>query len=93
MSGMIPPINAHSSVEIDNSCNECCGCWPRRVKKDFRKPVRGTLEPNMSTTSLKVHSATQPTLTQSAEDEWEITIDGKPVDPVADSIKKEHGVK
>lgn len=74
---MIPPVSAHSSVEIDNSCNECCGCWPRRVRKDFRRPVRSMEQANMSSTSLKVHSATQPTLTQSATDEWEITIDGE----------------
>lgn len=78
---MIPPVNAnaHSSVEIDDSCNDCCSCcWPRRVKKDPRRPQVNQSSMNLPSTAIKVHSVSQPTLTQSAENEWEITIDGVP---------------
>jgi hypothetical protein len=48
----------------------------------------------MSLTSLKVHSTSQPSITQSAENEWEIQIDGRRIsaDPISDSIKVEHGI-
>jgi hypothetical protein len=95
MSGLVPVnATANSTVDIENSCNDCCGCWPRRVKST-PVPVRRQDASSVSLTSLKVHSVSQPTLTQSAEDEWEITIDGRKIsaDPVGESIKQEHGIK
>jgi hypothetical protein len=94
MSGLVPVnATANSTVDIEDSCNDCCSCcWPRRVKSTPIAPRRQDESNNL--TSLKVHSVSQPTLTQSAEDEWEITIDGRKIsaDPVGDSIKEEHGV-
>lgn len=81
MSGLVPVnANAHSSVEIDDSCNDCCSCcWPRRIRPDPRKPEKALSAPalDISATSIKVHSASQPVITKSAEDEWEVTIDGQ----------------
>lgn len=41
MAASIPPIQAHSNVEIEDSCNNCSRCcWPtreRKVKKDNAK--------------------------------------------------------
>jgi hypothetical protein len=96
MSGLVPVnATANSTVDIEDSCNDCCSCcWPRRVKST---PValRRQDASNVSLTSLKVHSNSMPIITQSAEDEWEIAIDGRKIsaDPVADSIKQEHGLK
>lgn len=73
MSGMIPPVSAHSSVEIDNSCNDCCGCWPRRVRKvDPRRPQHA--QSSVSLTAAATHNVSQPTLTESGK--WEVEIDG-----------------
>jgi len=94
MSGLVPVnANAHSSVDIEDSCNDCCSCcWPRRIKSDPRRPQRNQTTLDLNQTTLKVKSASQPTLTQSAEDEWEITIDGRKIsaDPLEASIKQEH---
>lgn len=81
MSGLVPVnANAHSSVEIDDSCNDCCSCcWPRRIRQDTRRPSRNQNMSTVDLTNLKIKSASAPVLTQSATDEWEIMIDGKPI--------------
>ena len=86
MSGLVPvTTNAHSSVEIDNSCNDCCPsacCWPRRIK--YIKPQRNKTMPHLQkiqddelATTIKVHSVSQPSIMQSTDGDWEIKIDGK----------------
>ena len=84
MSGLVPvTTNAHSSVEIHDSCNSCCPrfcCWPRRVKQV--KPQHSKTMPNLpstESTTIKVHSASQPSIMQSTDGDWEIKIDGKEV--------------
>jgi len=105
----VDKIEARSSVELNDSCNctYCCPrvcCWPRKVKKvAHHKPVRGQTMPNLkksdsdieiTATGIKVHTASQPVLTQSGH--WDIVIDGQKIDSndtVAKSIKQEHGIK
>lgn len=95
MSGLVPVnATANSTVDIEDSCNDCCSCcWPRRVRST-PTTLRRQDASNVNLTSLKVHSASQPSITQSAENEWEIQIDGRRIsaDPISDSIKVEHGI-
>lgn len=79
MSGLVPiNANAHSSVEIDGSCNDCCSCcWPRKIKADPRKPQEPQFE--ITPTWVRVKSASEPVLKQTGEEEWEIMIDGRKI--------------
>lgn len=87
MSGLIPPVNAHSSVEIDNSCNNCCGCLGfRRVKRQqtplqHHKPISkpeliggDVTGAALTDNALKAHNVSVPTLTESGQ--WQVEIDG-----------------
>jgi hypothetical protein len=85
MSGLIPPVSAHSSVEIDNSCNDCCGCLGRRRirpkpiahHKPISKPtmVGGDINGGaLNDAALKAHAVSMPTLTESGQ--WQVEIDG-----------------
>lgn len=52
MSGVVP-VSAHSSVEINNSCNGCCPrfcCWPRRMKHHHKHPERTVTAPSLALT-------------------------------------------
>lgn len=77
---MMPPLNAdaRSSVEIEDSCN-CCVGLRRRPRHDHRRPTREPSVIEVTPTALKVKSASQPVLTQTAVDEWEIMIDGRKI--------------
>lgn len=68
----MPPVNAdaRSSVEIDDSCN-CCTGFRRRPAAQPRK-IQSLLDGSAST--IKVRSASQPVVSQTAEDEWEISL-------------------
>lgn len=78
MSGFIPPVNAHSTVEIENSCNGCCtGCFPRRhrIKQTphtHHKPIRHGEQLNDE--ALKTHKVAAPVLSESGQ--WSVEIDG-----------------
>lgn len=87
MSGLIPPVSAHSSVEIENSCNDCCGCLGRRRIRRTSTPAqhhKPITKPTMvggdingaalNDTALKAHTLSVPTLTESGQ--WQVEIDG-----------------
>ena len=86
MSGLIPPVSAHSSVEIDNSCNDCCGCLGRRrIRRQTPHPTHKPItKPSLvgsdvtssalNDSALKAHKVSAPTLTESGQ--WEVEIDG-----------------
>lgn len=78
----VDKVEARNSVELVDSCNcteccprTCCMPWGRKVIKHKDSKPTSTDHIDINATSIKVHSATQPTLTESGA--WEIEIDGK----------------
>jgi|GEM_PF-5469004 len=97
---LVDKVEARSSVELENSCNcnECCPrtcCFPWRVRKVEHKHAERQPEIiEITPTAIKVHSASEPTLTASGA--WEIEIDGKKhslsENAIGEAIKAEHGI-
>jgi hypothetical protein len=58
----IHKVEGRSSVEINDSCNNCCPCFPRRVKhhKKHSKPSEGPNIQDMIAATLKTDSVSSP---------------------------------
>ena len=85
--------DTHSSVEINNSCNNCC-CWPRRIKKQthHHKPPIHEQPEHLPQAITTTHTVSMPVLKETGE--WEVEIDGikhsLSANAVGQSIIKEH---
>jgi hypothetical protein len=81
MPSVVDKVEARSSVELVDSCNctQCCPrncCFPWSVRKiDHRKPEHEESRVEITATAIKVHTSSEPSLTESGA--WEIEIDGK----------------
>lgn len=58
----IHKVEARSSVEISNSCNNCCPCFPRRIKHHSKTPkaIEGPNIKDMIAATLKTDSVSSP---------------------------------